>query len=60
MEMNVEKYKVKKISRETFPLQIKVHQKQPENVEYLNCLGSTITNNARRTRQLNRGLTWQK
>jgi hypothetical protein len=37
MEMNVEKTKVMRISRQIFPVQIK---KQPENVEYLNYLGS--------------------
>ena len=44
MEMNVEKTKVMSISRQPLPIQITVDQKQLENVEYFNCLGSMITN----------------
>ena len=32
-------------SRQQFPVQIMIDQKQPENVEYLNYFGRTMTNN---------------
>jgi hypothetical protein len=35
MEMNVEKTKVMRISRQPYPTKIMVDQKQLENVEYL-------------------------
>jgi len=47
--MNVEKAKVMTISRQPSPVQIMIHQKQLENVEHLNYLGSMITNDARCT-----------
>jgi hypothetical protein len=40
MEMNVEKTKVMRISRQPFPVKIMVNQKQLENVEYFKYLGS--------------------
>jgi hypothetical protein len=49
MEMNVEKVKVVKISKEPSTVQIMVDQKPVENVEYFNCLGNVITNNAKFT-----------
>jgi hypothetical protein len=52
MEMNVEKTKVMRISRQPSPVQIMIDQKQPENVEYFNYLGSMITNCARCTREI--------
>ena len=51
MEINVEKSKGVRISRETSPEQIMTDHKQLENVVSLNHLGSMITNNARRTRE---------
>jgi hypothetical protein len=51
MEMNVEKTKVMRISRQPLPVQITVDQKQLENVEYFNCLCSMITN-AKCTREI--------
>jgi hypothetical protein len=51
MEMNVEKIKVMKISRQTSPVQIMISQRQLENVEYFNCLGSMI-NCARCTHEI--------
>jgi hypothetical protein len=36
-----------RISREPSPLQMMMDQKQVDNVEYFNCLGSMITNDAR-------------
>jgi len=47
MEMNVEKTKVMRISRQPSPIQIVVDQKQAENVEYFNCFGSMIVNDSK-------------
>jgi hypothetical protein len=47
MEINVEKSKVMRISRQPAPIKIMIHQKQWENVEYFNYLGSMITSDAR-------------
>ena len=33
-----------RILRQPYPVQIKIDKKQPENVEYLNHLGSMLTN----------------
>jgi hypothetical protein len=52
MEMNVEKTKVMRISRQPSPIKIMVDQKQLENVEQFNYLGSMITNYARCTREI--------
>jgi hypothetical protein len=41
------KSKVIRISRQPSPVQIMIDQKQLEKVEYMNYLGSTITNDAR-------------
>jgi hypothetical protein len=48
MEMNVDKTKVMRISRERSPLQVMTDQKQLKNLEYFNYFGST-TNHARCT-----------
>ena len=40
MEMNVEKTKVMRTSKQPFPIQIMTGQKQPNTVEYFNCLGN--------------------
>ena len=40
MEMNVEKTKVMRISRQPFPVKIMIDQKQLENVESFKYLGS--------------------
>jgi hypothetical protein len=37
----------------TSPIQIMIDQKQPENVEYFNCLDSMITNDTKCTREIN-------
>jgi hypothetical protein len=42
MEMNVEKTKIMRISRQLFPIKIMIDQKQLENVEYFNYFGSMI------------------
>jgi hypothetical protein len=52
MEMNVEKTKVMRISRQPSSIQIMIDQKQLENVEYFNYLGSLITNGARCTHEI--------
>jgi hypothetical protein len=51
MEMNVEKIKVMRISRQPYPIRIMIDQKQLENVEYFNYLSSMITN-VRCTREI--------
>jgi hypothetical protein len=47
--MNVEKTKVIRMSRQPSPVEIMMDQKQLENVEYFNYLGSLITKYARCT-----------
>jgi hypothetical protein len=49
MEMNVEKTKVLRNSRQQFPLKIMIDQKQLENVESFKYLGSNLTNDGRCT-----------
>jgi hypothetical protein len=49
MEMNVEKTKVMRISRQPFPVKIIIDQKQLENVESFKYLGCILTNNGRCT-----------
>jgi hypothetical protein len=41
-----------RISRQPSPIKIMIDQKQLENVEYFNCLGSMIINDARCTREM--------
>jgi hypothetical protein len=50
MEMNVEKTKVMRTSRQ--PLQIVIYQNQLKNVEYFNYLDSMVTHDARCTREI--------
>jgi hypothetical protein len=52
MEINVDKTKVMRISRQPAPTKIMIDQKQLENVEYFNYVGSMITNDARCTREI--------
>jgi hypothetical protein len=52
MEINVGKTKVMRISREPYTLQIMTDQKQLQNVEYFNDVGSLITNDATCTREI--------
>ena len=49
MEMNVEKTKVKRISRQSLPVKIMIDQKQVENVESFKYLGSILTSDGRCT-----------
>ena len=52
VERYVETTKVMRISREPSPIQIMTDQKQLKNVEYLNYLGSMITNNVSCTKEI--------
>jgi hypothetical protein len=54
MEMNVEKTKVMRISRQPFAVKIMIDQKQLENVKSFKYLGSMLTNDG------NLRLLWQK
>jgi hypothetical protein len=47
MEMNGDKIKIKRISRQTSIVEIMIDQKQLENVEYFNNLGNMIADDAR-------------
>ena len=49
MEINVEKTKVMRISRQSLPVKIMIDQKQLENVECFKYLGSMLTNDGRCT-----------
>jgi hypothetical protein len=49
MEMNVEKTKVMRISRQPFSVKIMIDQKQLENVESFKYLGRILTNNGKCT-----------
>jgi hypothetical protein len=62
MEMNVEKTKVMRISRQPSSVTIMIDQKQLENVECFKYLGSILTNDGRCTVRvkLNLGLPWRK
>ena len=52
MEMNVEKTKVMRISRQPSPVKIMIDQKQLENVECFKYLGILLTNDGRCTREI--------
>ena len=52
MEINVEKTKVRRISRQPSPVTIFIDQKQLENVECFKYLGSILTNDGRCTREI--------
>jgi hypothetical protein len=52
MDMHVEKSKMVRIARQPSPTQNMTDQKQPQNVEYFNCLDGMITNDARCTREI--------
>jgi hypothetical protein len=47
MEMNVEKIKAMRISRQPSPVQIMIDEKQMKNVEHTNYLDRLVTNDAR-------------
>jgi hypothetical protein len=52
MEMNVENTEVLRISRQGSRVKIMINQKQLQNVVYLNCLGSMMTYDVRRAREI--------
>ena len=52
INMNVERTKVLRISRQPSPIQIIIDQKEKDNVQYLNYLGSMITNDESCTREI--------
>jgi len=52
MEMNVEKTKVMRISRQPSPVTVMIDQKQLENVKCLKYLGSLLTNDGRCTHEI--------
>ena len=52
MEINVDKTKVMRISRQTFPVHIMIDQKHLQNVEYLNYLCSMTTHDAKFTPEM--------
>ena len=60
MEMNVEKTKVMRISRQPFPVKIMKDQKQLENVESFKYLSSILTNDGRWTCEIKCGIAMAK
>jgi hypothetical protein len=52
MEINVKKTEVMRIARPPSLVQIMINQKQLQNMEYFRYLGSMVTNDARRTREI--------
>jgi hypothetical protein len=60
VEMNVKTTKVMRISRYLFLVQIRVDQKQLQNVKRFNYLGCTRTNNARCTREIKSRIALEK
>jgi len=60
MEMNVEKTKVMRISRQPFPVTILIDQKPLENVECFKYLGSMLTNDERCTYEIKSMITMAK
>ena len=60
MKMNVEKTKVMRISRQSFPVKIMIDQKQLENVESFKYLGSILTNDGRCTCEIKCRITMAK
>jgi hypothetical protein len=60
MEMNVEKTKVMRISRQPFPVKLTIVQKQLENVKSFKYLGSMLTNGGRCTCEIKSRITMAK
>jgi len=60
MEMNVEKTKVMRISRQRFPVKIMIDKKQLEIVESFKYLGSILTNDGRCTCEIKRRIAMAK
>jgi hypothetical protein len=60
MEMNVEKTKVMRISRQPFPVKIMIYHKQLENVESFKYFGNILTNDGRCTCEIKCRITMVK
>ena len=60
MELNVEKRKVLRISRQQLPVKINIDQKQLENVESFKYLGRNLQMTENVLVKLNVGLLWLK
>jgi hypothetical protein len=60
MEMNVEKTKVMRISRQPSPVKIMIDQKQLENMESFKYLGSILTNDGKCTCEIKCMITMAK
>ena len=60
MEMNVEKTKVMRISRQPFPVKIMIDQKKLEDMESFKYLGSMLTNDGRCTCEIKSRITMVK
>ena len=60
MEMNVEKIKVMRISRQPSPVTIMTDQKQLENVEYFKYFGSMLTKDWRCTCEIKSSIAMKK
>jgi hypothetical protein len=60
IEMNVEKTKVMRISKQPFPVKIMIEQKQLENVESFKYLGSMLTNDGRCTCEIKSRISMAK
>ena len=58
--MNVKETEVMKMLRHPSPVKNMIDQKQPENMDYLNSLGSMITGDARCTREIKSRITLAK
>ena len=52
MEINVEKIKIMRISKQPSSIQLRMQQKQPQNVAYFMYLEAMITKGARYTRDI--------
>jgi len=60
MEINLDKTKIMRISRQASPPNIMIIKNQVNHVKYLNSLGSTITNDARCSRAIKFRIVWKK
>jgi hypothetical protein len=60
MEINVNKIKVMRISRQPFPVKLMIDQKQLENVESFKYLGSILRNDGRCTYEIAARIAMEK
>jgi hypothetical protein len=60
MEINVEKTKATRISRQPFPVKTMIDQKQLENMEFFKYLGSILTNDGSCTCEIKRRIAMVK